>query len=144
MKVVDGQLAQIASSLSEQKAYLATQIDAMASSLEVDKADIGIVSRSHHEGELDKLKKTNEEIEKITKEKQQQIDLKEEEIKRLKAQMATMSLDVAKFCASCPFNVGGLRTSCGKRFDYLVDHHSVKEEDAKVAVMKADPNCSSK
>jgi hypothetical protein len=142
MKVVDAQLGQMASSFSEQKAYLANQIDAMASSLEVDKADIGIVSRSHHEGELSKLKQTNEEMEKITKEKQTQIEVKEEEIKKLKAQMATMSLDISKFCAECPFNYGGLRTSCGARMSYLVSHHSVKEEDAKMTVMKVDANCS--
>eukprot|EP00978_Attheya_sp_CCMP212_P036734 scaffold168797_cov55-Attheya_sp.AAC.1 len=142
MKVVDAQLGQMASSLSESKASLANQIDAMASSLEVDKADIGIVSRSHHEEELNQLKQTNEEMEKVTKEKQAQIDLKEEEIKKLKAQMATMSLDISKFCADCPFNYAGLRTTCGARMNYLVVHHTVKEEDAKMTVMKVDANCS--
>uniref|UniRef100_A0A7S2HV44 Uncharacterized protein n=1 Tax=Helicotheca tamesis TaxID=374047 RepID=A0A7S2HV44_9STRA len=62
-------------------------------------------------------------------------------LKELKEEQASLE-NTANFCPGCQFSYGGLTTSCGKRRDYLINHHGNTKEDAEKAVIHWDSNCA--
>ena len=119
----------------------------------------GVVGKGHHEEEVAKL--TAEHKEEMAKLQDEHTQLKEHhesevtelqasieqskaELEKLKEAMGALTVDPAKFCAECPFNWNGLRTSCGARRDFLMGKHGNTLEDAMEAVVKWDANCLKK
>eukprot|EP00591_Stephanopyxis_turris_P008499 CAMPEP_0195517268 /NCGR_PEP_ID=MMETSP0794_2-20130614/10273_1 /TAXON_ID=515487 /ORGANISM="Stephanopyxis turris, Strain CCMP 815" /LENGTH=252 /DNA_ID=CAMNT_0040646043 /DNA_START=55 /DNA_END=813 /DNA_ORIENTATION=+ len=49
--------------------------------------------------------------------------------------------DLNLFCASCPFEANGLKTTCGARKEYMMNKQKSGEDVAMEAVMTLDPNC---
>jgi TolA-binding protein len=153
---VDASLESIADGISAKRSSIASQIDNLKKSLALDKEEK--VSIEHHEEEVgklntdieehkanvEKLETANKELETTLKETQARIEEKEKRLKELEAAEDGVTADISLFCEKCPFDYGGLRTSCGARAAYLVGHHGTEEKVAKEAVIKWDPNCAKK
>eukprot|EP00591_Stephanopyxis_turris_P009115 CAMPEP_0195506870 /NCGR_PEP_ID=MMETSP0794_2-20130614/417_1 /TAXON_ID=515487 /ORGANISM="Stephanopyxis turris, Strain CCMP 815" /LENGTH=171 /DNA_ID=CAMNT_0040633331 /DNA_START=239 /DNA_END=754 /DNA_ORIENTATION=- len=62
-------------------------------------------------------------------------------LRKVKATLDKMKGDLSLFCASCPFDANGLKTTCGARKEYIMNKHKSAEDVAIEAVMTWDPNC---
>eukprot|EP00550_Attheya_septentrionalis_P004163 CAMPEP_0198299090 /NCGR_PEP_ID=MMETSP1449-20131203/43351_1 /TAXON_ID=420275 /ORGANISM="Attheya septentrionalis, Strain CCMP2084" /LENGTH=241 /DNA_ID=CAMNT_0044000531 /DNA_START=192 /DNA_END=914 /DNA_ORIENTATION=+ len=135
------------------KAHHEEEVGQLNTDLEEHKANI-----EEHKANIDKLETVNKELEtsvketqarieekgkKIAeleaarvKETQARIEEKEKQIKELQTAMDGVTADISLFCEKCPFDYGGLRTSCGARAAYLVSTHGNEEKTAKEAVIK--------
>lgn len=166
---VDEKLMSLANSIKEKKSSLSKQMEEVKAKLSQQKeallektGDIslpGVVGKNHHEEEVAKL--TTEHKEEMAKLQEDHDKLKEhheEEVSNLEASIAQskaeleklmdalggLKIDPEKFCAECPFDYNGLRTTCGARRDFLMGRHGDSQEVAMEAVAKWDPNCLKK
>jgi len=64
-----------------------------------------------------------------------------EELEKVKTKIADIAAVTKLFCDSCTYDVSGLRTTCGARKAYLVDHHGVPADLAAASVIKLSPGC---
>ena len=162
----DEKLVSLANSIKEKKSSLSKQMDEVKAKLNQQKeallektGDIslpGVVGKGHHEEEVAKL--TTEHKEEMAKLQEDHDKLKEhheEEVSTLEASIAQskaeleklmealggLKVEPDKFCAECPFDYNGLRTTCGARRDFLMGRHGDTQEVAMEAVVKWDPNC---
>ena len=167
--VVDEKLMALADSINEKKSSLSKQMEVLQEMLSQQKealmektGDIslpGVVGKGHHEEELAKLAtehkeemaKLQEDHDKLKEHHEEEISTLEESIAQSKAELEKLrdalgglKIDPEKFCAECPFDHSGLRTTCGARRDFLMGRHGSTQEDAVEAVAKWDPNCLKK
>jgi len=155
------QMDEVMAKLSQQKEALLEQTGGISMpNITLPSVSLpGVVGKGHHEEEVAKLATEHkEEMEKLQDEHSQlkehhesevtklqaSIEQSKAELEKLKEAMGALTVDPAKFCAECPFNWNGLRTSCGARRDYLVGKHGTALEDAMEAVVKWDANCLKK
>ena len=155
------QMDEVLTKLSQQKEALLEQTGGVSMpSITLPSVSLpGVVGKGHHEEEVAKLTAEHkEEMEKLQDEHsklkehhesevtelQASIEQSKAELEKLKEAMGALTVDPAKFCAECPFNWNGLRTSCGARRDFLMGKHGNTLEDAMEAVVKWDANCLKK
>jgi ElaB/YqjD/DUF883 family membrane-anchored ribosome-binding protein len=116
----------------------------------------GVVTKGHHEAEVAELiaeheeavAKRQDEYDKLKKQHEEEVSQLQDSIEQSKAEvekltkaLGGLTIDPAKFCAECPFNFNGLRTTCGARRDFLMGQHGDSQEVAMEAVVQWDPNC---
>jgi len=153
------QMDDVLTKLSQQKEALLEQTGVMPNITLPSVSLPGVVGKGHHEEEVAKLttehkeelaklqdehSKLKEHHEVETSELQASIEQSKAELEKLKEAMGALTMDPAKFCAECPFNYNGLRTSCGSRRDFLMGRHGDTLEVAVEAVVKWDANCLKK
>jgi len=123
------QLVQMAQTLQNQQAYLKSRYTELTNYL----------SNSEQQQQLP----TDSVTDSPTPPKEDAVEIasKNEELEKVKTKIADIAAVTKLFCDSCPYDVSGLRTTCGARKAYLVDHHGVPADLAAASVIKLSPGC---
>jgi len=70
-----------------------------------------------------------------------EIASKNEELEKVKTKIADIAAVTKLFCDSCTYDVSGLRTTCGARKAFLVNHYGLPADIAAASVIKKSPGC---
>jgi len=123
-KILNEQMSKFAFSIRDQKEELKEEIEDVSERIVEEHLTL---ESGEKEADADKLQEAIEED--VVK------------LKELKEEQASLE-NTANFCPGCQFSWEGLITSCGKRRDYLINHHGSPKEDAEKAVIHWDSNCA--
>ena len=129
-KQMDVQLEELAKQFEAQKTSLTTQLDGLYQQL---------FAAEQATKEAAVTVDTQPEAEPAVSAEQQQLQA---EIDHKKAELEAKQKKVNSFCAYCPFNFGGLRTTCGKRRDYILNTYGGEPDSATLAVIEWVPSCA--
>jgi len=152
----DKQLKTLSESIQKQKEILIGKYNNLKLMLRTENSDLDVVNKEYHEEQLEILESVHqEEIDKLHKDHQAELSNKQKEIDMLnidlnkhknelldvKSQLKGLIKEENEFCGDCIYDVGGLRTTCGHRLEYLVSKYNGAEGDYKDAIIEVEPNC---
>ena len=139
------QLESMSKSLGVQYNSLYSQYDELTSTIA---SQVGLITLKHHEEEVGKLQKTQEEVKTklelkhlTVEELQKEMKANKDELAKVKSELIRKEIDMYDFCDRCMFTgIPGLRATCKARKDYLVQR-GAKEDEAVMAIFQMGESC---
>lgn len=137
---MDLQLKELTKQFEEQKTSLNTQLEGLYKQLfEAQQQEQVGQANAVSDAEAPpgaQAAETNEAAQGQAEQLKTQIDQK-------KAELDDRQKKLAGFCEDCPFNQGGLSTTCGLRRNYILSKYGLDREPATLAVIDLMPSCLS-